>query len=115
MDVRESQSERPVFGIATGSGGSKVAPQGDREVTPFRTVRGLSIRPRSAAFSGFLIAQSLDDVEGNEHEKPPQSDQHALPPSRPLGCSRRRLPGEALLNESLQAGCRLVQAAQNKQ
>jgi hypothetical protein len=32
-----------------------------------------------------------------------------------LGCSRRCLPGEALLKQPLQAGCRLVLAAQNKE
>jgi hypothetical protein len=29
---------------------------------------------------GFLIAQSLGEVAGNEHEKPEQPDQHVLPP-----------------------------------
>lgn len=28
---------------------------------------------------GFLIAQSLGEVAGNEHEKPEQPDQHVLP------------------------------------
>jgi hypothetical protein len=35
--------------------------------------------------------------------------------SRPLGCRRRRLAGEALLKQSLQAGGRLVLAAQSKE
>src|ERR1700752_5127500 len=34
---------------------------------------------------------------------------------RPLGRSRRCLPGEALLKQFLQAGCRLVLAAQNEE
>jgi hypothetical protein len=40
--------------------------------------RGEPIAKRSVL--GFLIAQSLGEVAGNEHEKPEQPDQHELPP-----------------------------------
>jgi hypothetical protein len=43
---------------------------------------------------GLLIVQSLAEIEGNEHENPEKSDQHALPPGYlrwPMVIGRARL------------------------